>query len=1127
MANSEVVKLQQHLALLKQEYSKLQNKYRDLESRYTYIAATNGDSVDSDISNSFASRLVNTISQLYNSELYSDIKIKALDRVVPCHKIVLASRSKLWNEDVLKDRSELDWSDIDPNVANAIILWLYKSEVHLKSADLTLKLIKQAFDFKLNSLMESCEQYLISVVTIRSCVKFYSVAEEIQASSLREYCSGLISTHWDDLNASDFEHMSGPLLYQMLKSKTQLPLHSAVRLQREDVVFLCLVENSHRLSDVVNVWSQSDELPLDLALRGKNDSIASTLVQHNADVNLRDSRGDPLLHRALKRDDSFAALFLLDNNCDATLSTRSENESALHLVACAPNLSDSAKIAEKLINKNVNVNAQNKLGYTALHIAVQADNRTIFDVLLRQDQLNVNVKTNDEYTPLYYALLKWEAGEHAYAEALLECGAQSDPTCSATRADLVQLLIGGGAKRAAAFLASRVKNLNHVNSEGETALHLACERDYWELVDVLVKLGANPNLLTNELRQTALHYAVKHNAVRSIEALIRHNEGIGFDDAEGETRLAVNFNLRDINGDTPICLALNSGNKNLVPLLIEGKADVNVRNGKDFSLLHQAIIKEDAETAVFLLEHGVDINAKTADYETPLQLAIHCRLPEVVDALCTKGVDMSAPDRLGSCALWSALDSGQEDVANILVRHGADTDCWGPGPDGCVQTLLHRAIDENKESAAIFLIRAGCDLDSPRMPGSNGEGGEEARDGQSPLHLCCQWGLETVARTLIEHRANINARDADSKTPLHVAVENQHEEIISLLLSVPEIDLSLRDKNGFSPFAAALTSRNNRAAQAILDRFPSAAEQFDAKGQNFLHVAIKKGDIESTLFLLTVHVDVNSRVQDSMRTPPIHLAARFGNETLVRSLILAGARVDDTDAQKRTALHCASEAGNAAAVSALLQNHADCDAVDAAKDNALHIAVREGHLSVVRALLTESNINAEAVNFKGRNPLHELCKYGKDNAAAICELFLECMPNYPINEQDVNGNSPLLLAYMKGNGNLCRVLVKANTCLATENCDRITIFNYQVPSKQLLTRLLDQLSQPATWTTTDCCQECGKNFSITVRTHHCRHCGRALCSKCSDSEVPIIKFGENKPVRVCKVCFEVLKVGAS
>lgn len=51
-------------------------------------------------------------------------------------------------------------------------------------------------------------------------------------------------------------------------------------------------------------------------------------------------------------------------------------------------------------------------------------------------------------------------------------------------------------------------------------------------------------------------------------------------------------------------------------------------------------------------------------------------------------------------------------------------------------------------------------------------------------------------------------------------------------------------------------------------------------------------------------------------------------------------------------------------------------------------------------------------------------------------------------------------------------------------------------------------------------------FSLTQRTHHCRHCGRALCSKCSDQEVPIIKFGENKPVRVCQVCFNVLKTGS-
>ena len=38
--------------------------------------------------------------------------------------------------------------------------------------------------------------------------------------------------------------MTAPLLYNMFKSKTNYPLHSAIRLQREDVVFLYLIEFS-------------------------------------------------------------------------------------------------------------------------------------------------------------------------------------------------------------------------------------------------------------------------------------------------------------------------------------------------------------------------------------------------------------------------------------------------------------------------------------------------------------------------------------------------------------------------------------------------------------------------------------------------------------------------------------------------------------------------------------------------------------------------------------------------------------------------------------------------------------------------------------------------------------------
>ena len=48
--------------------------------------------------------------------------------------------------------------------------------------------------------------------------------------------------------------------------------------------------------------------------------------------------------------------------------------------------------------------------------------------------------------------------------------------------------------------------------------------------------------------------------------------------------------------------------------------------------------------------------------------------------------------------------------------------------------------------------------------------------------------------------------------------------------------------------------------------------------------------------------------------------------------------------------------------------------------------------------------------------------------------------------------SALLLAYMKGNVTLCKALVRAGACLAATNKSGVSIFNYQLATKQLLVR---------------------------------------------------------------------------
>ena len=78
----------------------------------------------------------------------------------------------------------------------------------------------------------------------------------------------------------------------------------------------------------------------------------------------------------------------------------------------------------------------------------------------------------------------------------------------------------------------------------------------------------------------------------------------------------------------------------------------------------------------------------------------------------------------------------------------------------------------------------------------------------------------------------------------------------------------------------------------------------------------------------------------------------------------------------------------------------------------------------------------------------------------------------------------LLLAYMKGNGAMCRSLVKAGATLGTLNSNGVSIFNSEVATKQLLFRLLDSLGQEPKWGEGDVCEECTAKFGITTRKHH-------------------------------------------
>ena len=51
------------------------------------------------------------------------------------------------------------------------------------------------------------------------------------------------------------------------------------------------------------------------------------------------------------------------------------------------------------------------------------------------------------------------------------------------------------------------------------------------------------------------------------------------------------------------------------------------------------------------------------------------------------------------------------------------------------------------------------------------------------------------------------------------------------------------------------------------------------------------------------------------------------------------------------------------------------------------------------------------------------------------------------------------------------------------------------------------------------CGSCSAEFSLVLRRHHCRACGKVVCAQCSANKAPL-RYRQFEASRVCDACFE-------
>ncbi|KAL8733072.1 MAG: hypothetical protein Q9181_003710 [Wetmoreana brouardii] len=344
-----------------------------------------------------------------------------------------------------------------------------------------------------------------------------------------------------------------------------------------------------------------------------------------------------------------------------------------------------------------------------------------------------------------------------------------------------------------------------------------------------------------------------------------------------------------------------------------------------------------------LLPDNATINSINRQGVTPLIVAA-CKYDTVLTAfLLEHGANPSLRDRNGLTALNAAAGWGFPKVVNQLLNRKVAIDSQGPP---IYRPTLHSAVVSGQFLRVQHLLRRGANINVIQ------HGSYRA----SALHLAAKQGTPKVMEILLEWKPDLEMRNVEDDTPLHVAVRAQRKVIIEQLLKAGA-DINAKRNDRFFPLADMLIAKNMELAQVLVDHGAST-EIPDQKKGTLLHYVATMDDENLMLFMLKANADVEAT--DVNGCTPLIIAAERGRLLNIGLLLNHGAKVEPMERNGgMTALHAAAANGTVEAVSLLLAFGADPLTASKSGGTAMSVSHFYEHKEA-RELLRKAMIDAGA-----------------------------------------------------------------------------------------------------------------------------------------------------------------------